>query len=101
MRVAGFLPTAAMIAFAFVPAALGQTGGETTSYRYIMGTSIEVQASGGTAATRTAAIEEAFGAFAEVDRLMSNYRDDSELALINRDAAQAPVHISDPMMSVL
>ena len=32
---------------------------------------------------------------------MSNYRDDSELALINRDAARQPVRISDPMMSVL
>jgi thiamine biosynthesis lipoprotein len=71
------------------------------AYRYIMGTSIEVEAFGGTAATRAAAGEEAFAAFAEVDRLMSNYRDDSELALINREAARQPVRISDPMMSVL
>jgi FAD:protein FMN transferase len=101
MKGAGLLPAAAIIAFAFVPEVPGQGGGDTTSYRSIMGTSIEVQAFGGTAETRTAAIEEAFGAFAEVDRLMSNYREDSELALINRDAARAPVRISDPMMSVL
>ena len=85
----------------FVQPALAQAGGESKAYRAIMGTSIEVEAFGGTADTRAAAIDEAFGAFAEVDRLMSNYRDDSELALINRDAARQPVRISDPMMSVL
>ena len=52
-----------------------------------MGTSVQVQAFGGDEATRRAAIDEAFAAFAEVDRLMSNYRDDSELSLINRRAA--------------
>ena len=101
MRVAIFLVAVGILARAFVQPALAQAGAESKSYRYIMGTSIEVQAFGGTAETRAAAIEEAFGAFAEVDRLMSNYRDDSELALINRDAAKQPVRISDPMMSVL
>jgi thiamine biosynthesis lipoprotein len=81
--------------------AMPQTGAESKAYRAIMGTSIEVEAFGGTAETRAAAIDEAFAAFAEVDRLMSNYRDDSELALINREAARQPVRISDPMMSVL
>jgi thiamine biosynthesis lipoprotein len=32
---------------------------------------------------------------------MSNYRDDSELSLINRTAASEPVRLSAPMMSVL
>ena len=48
---------------------------ETRQYRYVMGTSVEVQAFGADEATRRAAIDEAFAAFAEVDRLMSNYRD--------------------------
>jgi thiamine biosynthesis lipoprotein len=74
---------------------------EAHQYRYLMGTSIEVQAFGGDEATRRAAIDEAFAAFAEVDRLMSDYRNDSELALINRDAASRPVAISDPMFAVL
>jgi thiamine biosynthesis lipoprotein len=39
--------------------------------------------------------------FAEVDRLMSNYRDDSELALINRRAGHGAVAVSDPMFAVL
>ena len=50
---------------------------------------------------RTRAIDEAFAAMAEVDRLMSNYRDDSELSMINRSAATRSVQASDPMFSVL
>jgi FAD:protein FMN transferase len=74
---------------------------ETHEFRYMMGTSIEVQAFGGDAAIRRSAIDEAFAAFAEVDRLMSNYRDDSELSLINRRAATEAVDVSAPMFSVL
>ena len=75
----------------------------TTSreYQYVMGTSVAVEASGGDAVTRHAAIGEAFAAISEVDRLMSNYRDDSELASINRLAASEVVPVSDPMLSVL
>jgi thiamine biosynthesis lipoprotein len=77
-----------------------QGSGTTRDYRYLMGTSVEVEASGD-ASTRRAAVDEAFGAMAEVDRLMSNYRDDSELSRINHRAAQEPVMVSDPMLSVL
>jgi FAD:protein FMN transferase len=73
----------------------------TQEFRYLMGTSVSVEAFGGDASTRRAAVAEAFAAVAEVDRLMSNYRDDSELALVNRRAAREPVRVSDPMMSVL
>jgi thiamine biosynthesis lipoprotein len=79
----------------------GQGAYESHEYRYVMGTSVQVQAFGGDEATRRTAIEEAFAAFAEVDRLMSNYRDDSELALINRSAAHGVVSVSDPMFGVL
>jgi FAD:protein FMN transferase len=78
-----------------------QSGDTSREYRYLMGTSMEVEAFGGDAEVRRAAIAEAFAAIAEVDRLMSNYRDDSELALINRAAAREAVRISDPMLSVL
>ena len=73
----------------------------TRDYRYLMGTSVEVEAYGGDESTRRRALDEAFGAMAEVDRLMSNYRDDSELSSINRLAAREPVRVSDPMMAVL
>lgn len=75
--------------------------GSTREYRYVMGTSIAVEAYGGTADARRAAIEEAFGAFAEVDRLMSDYRPDSELARVNRTASREAVRVSEPLFSVL
>lgn len=74
---------------------------ERHEYRYIMGTSVQVRTFGGDEAASRVAIDEAFAAFAEVDRLMSNYRDDSELAFINRSAARDAVGVTDPMFSVL
>jgi thiamine biosynthesis lipoprotein len=78
-----------------------QDSGSTREYRYLMGTSVEVEAYGGDDTLRRAAIGEAFGAIAEVDRLMSNYREDSELSRINRLAAHESVRVSDPMLSIL
>lgn len=92
-----------LLLLAAAPATPAPTPGpaRTQEFRYIMGTSISIEALGGDEATRHAAIVEAFAAMSEVDRLMSNYRDDSELALINRAAAEEAVRVSDPMMSVL
>jgi thiamine biosynthesis lipoprotein len=73
----------------------------TREYRYVMGTSVEVRAFGGTPDLRRDTITEAFAAFAEIDRLMSDYRNDSELTHLNRAAAAEPVRVSDPMLSVL
>jgi thiamine biosynthesis lipoprotein len=82
-------------------AAGARPAGETRAFRYMMGTSIEVRPIGGDAPVRQAAIDEAFAAFAEIDRLMSNYRDDSELTLVNRRAATEAVDVSEPMFRVL
>jgi len=73
----------------------------TREYRYVMGTSVQVEAVGGTPDVRRAAITEAFAAFAEIDRLMSDYRTDSELTHVNQMAAAEPVRVTDPMLSVL
>src|SRR5712671_4821187 len=80
---------------------VAQVADESHEYRYVMGTSVQVQAFGGDESTRRTAIDEAFSAFAEVDRLMSNYRGDSELALVNRSAARAAVSVSDALFGVL
>jgi thiamine biosynthesis lipoprotein len=82
-------------------APLLQSGGVSREFRYIMGTSIEVRAFNGDEEGRAAAIEEAFAAFAEVDRVMSDWRDDSELASVNRNAATSAVPVSDPLFSVV
>jgi FAD:protein FMN transferase len=93
---------AALACVAMLPAlCAGAATDETHEYRFVMGTSVEVQAFGGDETTRREAIAEAFAAFADVDRLMSNYRADSELALVNREAARAGVPISDAMFAVL
>jgi FAD:protein FMN transferase len=74
---------------------------ESREFRFLMGTSVQVRAFGGDEPARRAAIDEAFGAIAEVDRLMSNYRADSELTHINAAAARGPVVVSDPMLRIL
>lgn len=96
----GFALTTALAVAALVPAAAADSG-RTREYRYLMGTSVQVEADGADAATRRAGVDEAFAAIGEVDRLMSNYRDDSELSRINRLAAHEAVHVSDPMFSIL
>jgi FAD:protein FMN transferase len=73
----------------------------TRVYRFLMGTSMQVAAFGGSDAARRAAIEEGFGAMSEVDRLMSNYRPDSELSHVNAAAARAAVPVSAPLYAVL
>lgn len=73
----------------------------TRVHRYLMGTSMTIEVYGGDAGSRTAAIDEAFAAMVEIDRLMSNYRSDSELTRINTEAAQRAVPVSDPMWAVL
>jgi FAD:protein FMN transferase len=78
-----------------------QESGQTRWFRYLMGTAVRVDVYGGTLNDRTAAANEALDAIAEVDRLMSDYRSDSELTHINGTAADRPVEVSDPMLAVL
>jgi thiamine biosynthesis lipoprotein len=91
------------VAAGVAPARLGaaDNAGQTQWFKYVMGTSMRIEVYGGTSAEREQARDEAFGALAEVDRLMSDYRDDSELTAINRRAAREPVAVSAPMMAVL
>ena len=70
-------------------------------HRYLMGTSMTIEVYGGDPGSRTEAIDEAYASMAEIDRLMSNYRPDSELAQINAQAALHPVRVSAPMWGVL
>jgi len=73
----------------------------TRVHRYLMGTSMTIEVYGGDPRSRADAIDEAFASMVEIDRLMSNYRADSELAGINAHAAEHPIHVSDPMWGVL
>ena len=91
----------AVLLLAAFPASAAQGGADTRVFRYLMGTSVQVQAIGGDEGGRRAAIDEAFAAMAEVDRLMSNYRSDSELSHVNREGGRGPVVVSEPMLRVL
>lgn len=76
--------------------------GRTRLFRYLMGTSVRVEVYGGaSAAVRNDAADEAFGAVREVDRVMSDYRADSELSRLNAVAATTPVVASAPLLAVL
>lgn len=75
--------------------------GTSRAFKFIMGTEVRVETFGGTPALRQEAADEAFAAVADVDRIMSDYRDDSELTTVNRGAAAAPVHVSEPLFAVL
>jgi thiamine biosynthesis lipoprotein len=90
-----------LIASAERAAPAAQRGDETREYRYLMGTSMQVKAIGADESARRAAISEAFAAMAEVDRLMSNYRSDSELSHLNQEAARGPVVVSEPLWRVI
>lgn len=92
---------AAIVVLAGVTALAAGDPRTTTVRRVLMGTSIMVEAIGGTPASRATAADEAFAAMVEVDRLMSNYKPDSELARVNAEAATRPVQVSDPLWSVL
>lgn len=89
---------AALVVF---PLAAAIDTGQSRLFKYLMGTSMRVEVYGGDEATRRQAADEAFAAIAEVDRLMSDYRTDSELTMVNRTAALRGVAISPPLFAVL
>lgn len=103
--VARALTTAAALAGALAAGAAGvhaqTTPLVTRVHRFLMGTSMTIEVSGVDPAARADAIEEAFAAIAEVDRLMSHYRTDSEITRVNREAALHPVPVSPPVFGVL
>ena len=103
-------PTTLALATAAFAAVLGATRPDlhaqttplvTRVHRFLMGTSMTIEVSGIDPAARADAIEEAFAAMAEVDRLMSHYRSDSDITRVNREAATHPVPVSPAVFSVL
>lgn len=100
-----FAAAAAMALLAIVivagAATSAQDTGATRAFRFLMGTSVRIEAMGGTPALRQQAMDEAFAAIADLDRVMSDYRDDSELTRLNQQAAARAVRISDPLFAVL
>ncbi len=68
---------------------------------YVMGTIFEIEAYGSDPERTAAAVEEAFAAIRHADAVLSDYRDDSELSLLNREGAQGFVPLSSDLFEVL
>lgn len=69
--------------------------------RYLMGTLVDIKARGEDAAATQAAINAAFDEIARLERLMSDWRDDSQVARINAEAGKAPVPVAPEVFEVI
>jgi thiamine biosynthesis lipoprotein len=69
--------------------------------RYLMGTLVEIDARGVDEAATQAAINAAFDEIARLERLMSHWRDDSQVARINAEAGKAPVPVAPEVFEVI
>jgi thiamine biosynthesis lipoprotein len=66
-----------------------------------MGSVYTVVAYGEDRAGMLAAVDDAFEEVRRIDRFLSNYRADSELSRLNREAFQAPVRVGEEMFRLL
>ncbi|MHC4337228.1 MAG: FAD:protein FMN transferase [Planctomycetota bacterium] len=75
---------------------------ETDSgHRLVMGTFARVVVVAPNAKTAKQSIDAAFAQINKVDELMSDYKDDSEISHVNRDAFKQPVKVGKPTFEVL
>lgn len=72
-----------------------------SGYRPVMGTFARVVVIANDYKKAEECIEAAFIEINEVDDLMSDYKDDSEISLVNKDAFNQPVEVSRPTFDVL
>jgi len=69
--------------------------------RLLMGTVVEVEANHPDLSIARGAIEAGLQRMVDVDRLMSTFRPDSEISLVNRSAATLPVSVGEETFGVL
>lgn len=69
--------------------------------RPMMGTEVSVYLWSDDPEAGQAAIDDVFTEAARIDRLMSTYRDESEISEINRNAATLPVHTGDELFKLI
>jgi len=72
-----------------------------SGYRVVMGTFANITAVAADSRTAKACVEAAFSQLKRVDELMSDYKSDSQLSQVNRDAFKEPVHVDDDLFEVL
>ncbi|MHC4658457.1 MAG: FAD:protein FMN transferase [Planctomycetota bacterium] len=72
-----------------------------SGYREVMGTFARIVAVAPDSSAAQESIEAACEELRKVDNLMSDYKDDSEITNINRNAHKAPVGVGEPTFEVL
>ncbi|KPK76791.1 MAG: hypothetical protein AMJ79_05380 [Phycisphaerae bacterium SM23_30] len=72
-----------------------------SGFKLLMGTFARIQLWCDSEPAAAKALQRAFDVLDEVDRQMSTYRQDSELSLVNRRAAQEPVKVSPAVYNLL
>lgn len=80
------------------PAALADWIGDA---RPLMGTEVSVHLWSEDAEEGQRALEAVFDEAVRIDRLMSTYKDDSEISKINRQAAQGPVAVGEELFQLI
>jgi thiamine biosynthesis lipoprotein len=70
-------------------------------YRAVMGTFARVVVVAKDSSVANSAVEAAFAELRDVDELMSDYKSDSEISAVNRDAYRSPVRVSKATFEVL
>jgi len=78
-----------------------EVGVDTAQIRYVMGTTATVRAWAADSTVAEAAVEAAFAAFDRVDRLMSTWRDDSNLMALNGAPPEQWVDVGAEVCQVL
>ncbi|HUW19255.1 MAG TPA: FAD:protein FMN transferase [Sedimentisphaerales bacterium] len=71
-----------------------------SGYRQVMGTFARIVAVAPDSGTAKNCIEAAFAELRQVDEMMSDYKSDSEISRVNRDAYKGPVKVSGPTFEV-
>lgn len=69
--------------------------------RMVMGTFANITAVAEDEKTIAESIEAAYKQLVAVDEMMSDYKEDSELSVVNREAYERPVQVSEPLFDVL
>ena len=69
--------------------------------RLVMGTYARLVVVAQNAGIAEKAAEDGFAAIENVDNLMSDYKEDSEIGIVNKEAFQRPVQVSEPTFEVI
>ena len=69
--------------------------------RLLMGTTVEVIVIGGKEDVAKKSIADAFSAMERIDRLMSNFKEDSDISRINRGAGTDAVAVDNDVVEVI